>query len=231
MRTSAKERQRLVDENLSFVRAVAAKLKEALPQVEFEDLVGFGMTGLLEAAERFDPRHGVAFTTFAYYRVRGAMFDGLRRMGWLLGRNDWKTRADERATAFLGNTVERDAGAARLGAPTPSLEDEVRSISETLAGLAAIFLATLDASPEAAAAVEPHRQLETRERARAIREAIARLPEKERQLLQLYYYEDKSLEEAGEALGLSKSWSSRLHARAIALLKEALKRSPAAPER
>jgi RNA polymerase sigma factor for flagellar operon FliA len=84
MRTSQKDRQRLVDANVPFVRSIAAKIKEQLPrEIEFDDLVAYGMQGLLEAAERYDGSHGTSFTTFAYYRVRGAMFDGLRGMGWL----------------------------------------------------------------------------------------------------------------------------------------------------
>src|SRR3954462_6249119 len=110
MGASAKERQQLVDDNVSFVRAAAAKLKESLPrEVEFDDLVAYGMEGLLEAAERYERRFGVAFTTFAWYRVRGAMFDGLRRMGYA-GR-DAAMKFEERANTYLGNVTDRDAGA------------------------------------------------------------------------------------------------------------------------
>src|SRR4051794_39502930 len=65
--------QRLVEDHIPFVRSIARKLREQVPTIEFDDLVGFGMQGLIEAAQRYDDRHGVAFTTFAYYRVRGAM--------------------------------------------------------------------------------------------------------------------------------------------------------------
>src|ERR1700743_3326136 len=84
MRLSAKDRQQLGDGNVPFVRSIAGKVKEQLPrEIEFDDLYNYGMQGLLEAAERYDRKHGVTFQTFAYYRVRGAMFDGLRNMGWL----------------------------------------------------------------------------------------------------------------------------------------------------
>src|SRR5262245_39900363 len=74
----------LVEEHLPFVRSIAAKLKEQLPrEIEFDDLVSYGLRGLLEAAKRFDRDHGTAFRTYAYYRIKGAMFDGLRSMGWL----------------------------------------------------------------------------------------------------------------------------------------------------
>ncbi|HUS66793.1 MAG TPA: sigma-70 family RNA polymerase sigma factor [Kofleriaceae bacterium] len=231
MRTSAKERQRLVDDNVPFVRAVAAKIKEQLPrEIEFDDLVAYGMQGLLEAAERFDARHGVTFTTFAYYRVRGSMFDGLRGMGWLPRAEYARYRFEERAAAYLQNLADREVGAASLdGEPAAlfNLEEELRELSEAFGGVAAIFVTSLDSRGEDAVPTPPAPQqhVERRERSRTIRQAIDTLPEKEKRLLQLYYYEDRSLAEAGEAMGLSKSWSSRLHARAIELLKAALEGS------
>src|SRR3954470_2467396 len=124
MGASAKERQQLVDDNVPFVRAAAAKLKESLPrEVEFDDLVAYGMEGLLEAAERYEKRFGVAFTTFAWYRVRGAMFDGLRAMGYS-SKADTPLRFEERANAYLGNVTDREAGAGHDTAP--DLDAEVR---------------------------------------------------------------------------------------------------------
>lgn len=233
MRVSAKERQKLVDANIPFVRSIAAKIKEQLPrELEFDDLYNYGMQGLLEAAERYDRRHGVTFQTFAYYRVRGAMFDGLRAMGWLPRHEYQRLRFEERAAAYLSNLAEREAGAPLP--PVVNVEDEVRHIAEALGSVAAIFVTTLEGQKEAgdtAAGTTPAPQLtmERQERESAIEAALATLPEKERRLLQLYYFEDRSLEEAGKIMGLSKSWSSRLHARAIDLLKESISRQ-LAPE-
>jgi RNA polymerase sigma factor for flagellar operon FliA len=100
--------------------------------------------------------------------------------------------------------------------------------------LAAIFITTMDARREEAesgsATPLPQQQVEKIERNSAIRRALDSLPEKERRLLELYYYEDRTLLEAGQALGLSKSWSSRLHARAITLLKQALEKVDVQPD-
>lgn len=226
MRTSGKERQRLVDANLPFVHSIAAKIKETLPrEIEFDDLVAYGMQGLLEAAERFDARHGTAFTTFAYYRVRGAMFDGLRGMGWLPRAEYARYRFEERASAYLANLADRERGAASPDHEPPegfSLDQELRDLYACIGGVAAIFVTSLDAGGGEATATPPQHEFEQHERSRTIRRAVELLPEKERRLLELYYYEDKSLEEAGRALGLSKSWSSRLHARAVELLRRAL---------
>src|SRR5215471_5700855 len=140
MRLSAADRQKLVDANVPFVRSIAGKIKDQLPrEIEFDDLFNYGMQGLLEAAERYDRRHGTTFQTFAYYRVRGAMFDGLRNMGWLPRHEYTKLRFEERATAYLANLAERELGAARAGDPVDvvNIEDELRLVSEALGGVAA----------------------------------------------------------------------------------------------
>jgi RNA polymerase sigma factor for flagellar operon FliA len=233
MANSPAERQRLVEAHLTFVRSVAAKVKEQLPrEIEFDDLVAYGTQGLIEAAERYDPAHGTAFTTFSYYRIRGAIFDGLRGMGWLPRGEYARIRFEERSNAYLQNLTDRDAGTATADREELSLEDDVRSIAEALGGVAAIFVMALDALPTEPADGAPRAEqlVEEEQQRHVVREALAALPEKERRLLELYYFEDKSLLDAGQALGLSKSWASRLHARAVTLLKEALERGGAMPD-
>jgi RNA polymerase sigma factor FliA len=229
MRLSDRDRQKLVDANVPFVRSIASKIKDQLPrEIEFDDLYNYGMQGLLEAAERYDRRHGVTFQTFAYYRVRGAMFDGLRNMGWLPRHEYARLRFEERAAAYLSNLTDREAGATS-DAAVVNVEDEVRQVAEALGGVAAIFVTTMEGQKEkgdVATGMTPTPQvdLERQERDVAVEAALKELPEKERRLLQLYYFEDRPLEEVGKIMGLSKSWSSRLHARAVELLKDALKR-------
>ncbi len=230
MRLSERDRQKLVDANVPFVRSIASRIKDQLPrEIEFDDLYNYGMQGLLEAAQRYDRKHGVTFQTFAYYRVRGAMFDGLRNMGWLPRHEYARLRFEERAAAYLSNLTEREAGAGSELPPVVNIEDEVRQVAEALGGVAAIFVTTLEGQRErgdVATGMTPTPQLdvEHKERDVAVEAALRELPEKERRLLQLYYFEDRPLEEVGKIMGLSKSWSSRLHARAVELLKDALKR-------
>jgi RNA polymerase sigma factor FliA len=233
MPNSPAERQRLVEAHLTFVRSIAAKVKEQLPrEIEFDDLVAYGTQGLIEAAERYDPAHGTAFTTFSYYRIRGAIYDGLRGMGWLPRGEYARVRFEERSNAFLQNVADRESGTSSGDAESLSIEDDVRSIAEALGSVAAIFVTALDALPQEPAdgAPRPEELLEEAQQRRVVREALASLPEKERKLLELYYFEDKSLLDAGTELGLSKSWASRLHARAVTLLKEALERSGGLPD-
>ena len=240
--TTTTDKKRLVAENLAYVRAIAARIKEQLPkEIEFDDLVAYGTQGLLEAAERYDGRHGASFTTFAYYRVRGAIFDGLRGMGWLPRGEYARVRFEERAAAYLANLADRDEGAEQFGdGRGRALEDDVRDLAHALGGVAAVFVTSLDLDDESSMrdeAPHPQERLERREIEATLVAALAEMPEKERRLVEMYYFEDKTLEEAGHALGLSKSWASRLHARAIDLLKQGLRNAapddvpPPAPER
>src|SRR6185295_10206040 len=112
----AADRDRLVEQHLSLVQAIAAKLKRTLGRtIEFDDLVAYGTKGLLEAADRFDPTQGATFTTFAYYRVRGAMLDGLRTMGWYSRADYARYRAEERANEYLQNHSEREEAGKQAG--------------------------------------------------------------------------------------------------------------------
>jgi RNA polymerase sigma factor for flagellar operon FliA len=222
---AASDLNQLVEKHLSLVQAIARKVKKTLnASIEIDDLVGYGSKGLVEAAERFDARHGVAFTTFAYYRIRGAMYDGLRAMGWYSRADYARYRAEERANEYLRTEAERDGAARAEGAaPAPDPGAALESIGQILSGIAAVHITSLEAASTVAdeSLPAPDAAVETGRLSRRVREAVARLPDKERELMQLYYFADKTLEEAGAALGLSKSWASRLHARAVGLLREA----------
>jgi RNA polymerase sigma factor for flagellar operon FliA len=218
------ERDRLVEQHLSLVQAIAAKLKRTLGRtIDFDDLVAYGTKGLLEAADRFDPSHGASFTTFAYYRVRGAMLDGLRTMGWYSRADYARYRAEERATEYLQNQSERDTARKQAGAGTDA-GGALESIAEILGGVATIHITSLEAAAGIAdeKLPPPDADLQRLQDQARLRQALATLPEKERALMQMYYFGDKNLEEAGAALGLSKSWACRLHARAVDLLRVAM---------
>jgi RNA polymerase sigma factor for flagellar operon FliA len=148
-------------------------------------------------------------------------------MGWY-SRSDYaRYRAEERANEYLQNSAER-AGAAESAAGAagarPDAGAALTEIAELLGGVAAVHITSLEA---AATMVDerlppPDEDAERRQTGARLRAAIGQLPEKERRLMELYYYSEKNLEEAGAELGLSKSWACRLHARAVALLRDAL---------
>jgi RNA polymerase sigma factor for flagellar operon FliA len=239
--TAALEKKRLIEQHLSLVQAIARKLKKTISaSIDFEDLVGYGSKGLVEAAERFDPSHGVAFTTFAYYRVRGAMFDGLRTMGWYSRADYARYRAEERANELMQSHADQDGatratmaretvegadagGTTAAGSPSGAA-GTLASVAEMLSGIATVHITSLEAAAGLADESLPaaDAQLDLGRLGARVRDAIKRLPERERQLMELYYFAGKNLEEAGSVMGLSKSWACRLHARAINLLRDAL---------
>src|SRR6187551_3436872 len=134
---SGRVRDGLVEKHLPLVQSVARKLKTQITaRVDFDDLVGYGSKGLIEAAERFDSKQGVTFTTFAYYRIRGAMLDGMRTMGWYSRADYARYRAEERAQEYLQNTSEREGAAKEAGAdPNPDKAETLASIAEILSSV------------------------------------------------------------------------------------------------
>lgn len=232
----AAARDQLVEQHLHLVHSIADKLKRKLGKtMEPGDLIGYGTQGLIEAASKFDPKQGAAFGTFAYYRIRGAIFDGMRTMGWYSRVDYARFRAEERANDYLASASEREA-AGKLANPeagghaeSKDKSDMLADIAEVLSGVATVHITSMEAARDAPddrfqAPDEAALEADERERVRA---ALATLPEKERQLMELYYFADMKLEEAGKKLGLSKSWASRLHARAVNHLREALREGDA----
>jgi RNA polymerase sigma factor FliA len=211
----AEPKGQILEKYGAYVRSLAGQVRKQFnSQFEMEELVAWGQVGLLEAAERFDARVGANFLTFAHYRIKGAIYDGLRKMGALKGGG----AVSERANAYLGNLSDRDGSSG-------SLEDEVERISNAVTGLAMVFGTSLDvgdALQMSDDALPADERMQLEQMRRRVRGAIEKLPEKERKLLQGYYFQNKTLEEAGAEIGQSKSWASRLHARAVERLKQLL---------
>ena len=218
------DKRALVEQYTPYVRSIAAKIKKTLAKnIEFDDLMGYGMTGLLEAAERYDPKYGANFMTFSYYRVRGAIYDGLRGMGWVSRSEYSKIRFEERATQYLNNVANRNLG---TGQERKETEDKVNELADQVSRLVTIYVTSLEGMTDLQVADEKHKPVDDRymdlQMKDKVRDAILKLPEAERTLLTLYYFKEMSLQEVGEHLGLSKSWTSRRHAQAIEKLSRIL---------
>lgn len=215
----------VVEQFSSYVHSIARQIKRSLSSnIELDDLVAYGMTGLLEAAKRFDPKIGANFTTFSYYRIRGAIYDGLRGMGYVSRTEYQKIRFSERATAYLEQTANSHLGStAHVKA-----DDQFEALANQVAQLGTIFITSLETATEESYADQRPRQdanLEERELKKLLYKALASLSEQERMLIQLYYFEELTLEEVGQKIGLSKSWTCRCHAKAIERLTEGLQRA------
>ncbi len=219
------ERQKLVEAHLELSRRAAATVfPRVRGYIEFEELVSLANAGLAEAASRFDPDRGVSFPTFAWYRVHGAIVDGLRRATHMPRRTWARLVALRAANDYLENRVEREAAATRKGASAPAGAAALAAIRDAMSAIRTMYVTSLeglreghDFDPGSEPAVAE--QLDVGRLGARLREAIERLPERERALVKKHYWEGKNLLEAGAELGISKSWASRLHAQAVERLR------------
>ena len=224
--------EEVLREHLPMVRFLALRIRERLPQqVEMEDLISAGVVGLMDAMQKFDPGKKVQFRTYAQFRVRGAMLDSLRALDW--GPRDLrrKGRAVEEAirslSAKLGKAPTEVEVAKEMGL-------ELNAYQQLLGELSGLELSSLNATPGEDAGVEalalvpagpeddPFLQCQSNEMRRLLAEAIEDLPERERTVLTLYYYEELTMREVGATLGVVESRVSQLHSSAMARLRVAL---------
>ena len=207
-------------------------MAEVAGPFELEDLVSYGMQGALEAAERFDETRGFAFSTYAYHRIRGAIYDGLRQMAHLPRSEYARVKIARGANDYLENLHMRQlSGAAPASSREVEIKDSLRAMLGAMTGLASSYMMSMDelvaeGTDFIADQLEPEEQLQLRQSREQLRAAVSRLPDKERHFVEAYYYQDRTLVDAGEELGLSRSWSSRVHARAIDMLREQISTGP-----
>lgn len=223
----AAERTRLIETHTDLSRKAAAMVYPRVKQhVEFDELVSLGNAGLTEAASRYDASKGASFATFAWYRVKGSIIDGLRRNTTLPKRVWAKLVALRAASEYLENRVERDAGAMARGGQPPEGAEALAQIKQAMSAIRTMYLTSLETLRDekgfepAAETVAPGERLDTQVLSKRLREAIDKLPDKERELLTKHYWEGKNLLEAGAEMGISKSWASRLHAQAVDRLRK-----------
>ena len=192
--------------------------------MEFDELVALGNAGLAEAATRYDPTKGASFATFAWYRVNGTIVDALRKNS-ALPRRVWQKLVALRAAAeYLEHQSDRTTGAQQKGIGAASGADALAQIKQALSAIRTMYITSLEGLREqgfepAADTEEPGVGMDTAKLAARLREAIDALPEKERALIKMHYWEGKNLLEAGAELGISKSWASRLHGQVVDRLR------------
>jgi len=201
-----------------FVRTIAhTAWKSTLGNVDLEDLISYGQIGLLQAARSYDVASGTDFSTFAFYRVRGAIFDGYASMQWL-------SRAQYRRICrqqLVDEVIERQEHNSNKGDRSDCANDAAWS-AEVVGKLIIVQLALEAADGEYSdrqladsAAASPSEAMVQSELQAAVRNAVRELPSDERQLISSVYFDGKTLTEAAKQAGKSKSWASRLHDRAL----------------
>lgn len=215
---------------IDLVDVIARKIsREIGPILDLEELKSFGREGLLDATRRFDASRGVPFRGYASFRVRGAILDGVRSNSRLPRRTHERLRALGGA-GLVSEGAAEDAFAP--AAPGTSPADAERALGEHLAAMATAMAVGLlsttaygdegDRVPVAAQA-SPEEALANAELLAVVKKAIAELPENEAVLVRRHYLEGERFDHVAQDLGLSKSWASRLHTRAIRRLTDALR--------
>jgi RNA polymerase sigma factor FliA len=228
-------RDALVKQYAPLVKYVAGKVAVGMPNnVEFDDLVGYGVFGLFDAIEKFDPDKHVKFKTYAVTRIRGAIFDELRSIDWVPRSVRQKSRELEETVRRLESSLGRPATdeeiAKEMNMSVKELERTMLKVSGTsMLSLNDVWYTGEDNdkvsiadSIESPDSLTPDTIVEKDEIRRVIVQAIQELPEKEKKVLVLYYYEDLTLKEIGQVLHVTESRVSQLHTKAITRLRTKL---------
>ncbi len=228
-------REAFIKQYAPLVKYVAGKVAVGMPHnVEFDDLVGFGVFGLLDAIDKFDPEKNVKFKTYAVTRIRGAIFDELRSIDWVPRSVRQKTREIEEVIGSLEAQLGRTASDQEIAQSLGLSEDEFLKTMMKISGTSILSLndvwlsgdendkMSIGESIEAPNSLNPDVIVEKDEIRRVIIDAINELPDKEKKVLVLYYYEDLTLKEIGQVLEVTESRVSQLHTKAILRLRAKL---------
>lgn len=223
---SSETRDRLVLEHRDFAEALAGELHRAFPRhVEFEETRSLAFEGLVDAASRFDPRGGAKFKTFAWYRIRGAILDGVRRAI----RQSTGSNQDGAELGGLAAQESIDAVGEALVAEAGGAADLADATGEYVVRAAVVFLLSDAAGAGPVSSDDPAAEAESAEWRARIRSALESLDEPERTIVQKHYFEGLSFVECAAHLCVHKAWVSRLHNRALERMRAALRCSTIRP--
>jgi RNA polymerase sigma factor for flagellar operon FliA len=233
-------RERLVLAYAPLVKYVAGRMSSGLPaHVEEADLISYGLLGLISAIERFEPAREIRFETFAITRIKGSIIDELRSLDWVPRSVRAKAREIERANAKLEHQLRRaptdqemadalettvedfQASLVRISNSSVVALDELWTVSDSSGDQVSLLDTIQDED-----AVDPAQELDLTDMKDRLADAIARLPEREKLVVALYYYENLTLREIGEVLSVTESRVSQLHTKAVLRLKSRLQGDP-----
>lgn len=224
------EREFLILSYLPKVKYIADRIAAKLPSfIERDDLYGAGVIGLIDAVERYDASRDVAFTTFAELRVRGAILDNLRSLDW--ASRGMRRRAREVQTVFTQIEKENNRPATEMEVAS-RMKIPLSELRETLQEIHGLTITNLDERDEETGlslvemvsdkSISPIQQIEENEFRRNLAKSIDKLPERERQVIALYYLEELNMKEIGAVLGITESRVSQLRSQAILHLRSKL---------
>ncbi len=231
----ADARERLILNYSPLVKYVAGRVSATLPQtVETADLISYGLFGLIDAIEKYDPERGIKFETYAIARIKGAIIDELRSMDWVPRSVRSRARQLEAAYVALEMRLRRAPTDAEVAEEMGVTVDELRDILSKLSYASVVSFEELwsggerEERSDGAAAIPDHdaedpvAMFETEEVKHILADAIEKLPERERVVITLYYYEGLTLKEIGKVLGVTESRVSQLHTKAVLRMRAKL---------
>jgi RNA polymerase sigma factor for flagellar operon FliA len=225
-------RDRLILNYSPLVKFVAGRVAAGLPHnIEQSDLVSYGMFGLIDAIEKFDPARGFKFETYAISRNKGAIIDELRSIDWVPRSVRSKARSIEKAFSKLENELRRSPTEAEVARELGVSEDELAHTMGQISFVGVVALDELLAGSQdrssgatvgdtiADSVNDPVAAFESEEMRHVLADAINRMPDRERLVLTLYYYEGLTLAEIGSVLGVTESRVCQIHTKAILQLR------------
>ena len=228
-------RDKFIRQYMPLVKYVAGKGATGLPaSVEFDDVVGYGQFGLLDAINKYDTSKNVKFKTYAVTRIRGAIFDELRQIDWVPRSVRQKSREIEDAIVALESKLGRTASDSEIASSLNMSENEYHRTIMKVSGTSVLSLndiwysgddnenMSIGNNIESPSSLNPDVIAEREEIRKVIAEAISELPEKEKLVIVLYYNEDLTFREIGDVLEVSESRISQLHAKANLRLRAKL---------
>src|SRR5215470_10599003 len=234
--TSA-ERDALIHETLPLIKHIAHRVAIKLPSnVEIRDLINAGVIGLLDAIEKFEPERNIKFKTYAEVRIRGAILDSLRDLDWAPRSLRKKSKDLERTYSELTQKLGRPATDEEVCEAMGENIENFHALIDQVHGLTIGSFENLSDSEDSENYInyypddgsnDPYAKFETNELTTLLAEAIEELPEKERLVLSLYYYEEFTMKEIGALLGVNESRVSQLHTKATLRLRGKLSKAGA----
>ena len=222
-------RENLILHYSPLVKYVAGRVAVGLPaNIEQADLISYGIFGLIDAIEKYDPERGIKFETYAISRIRGAIIDELRAIDWVPRSVRFKAREVENAYTDLENKLKRPPSDAEIAEEMGISTDDLNHIYTQLSTVSLVALdellsfegdkgdrLSLVETLEDTKTTGPVEAVEAEEMKRILAEAINRLPEREKIVVTLYYYEGLTLAEIGQVLGVTESRVCQMHTKAV----------------
>ncbi|MBI9011945.1 MAG: FliA/WhiG family RNA polymerase sigma factor [Clostridiales bacterium] len=224
-----KAKETLIISYISLVKTIAGRLYNTYnAHVEYDDLVGYGVIGLLDAIEKYDYKLGNKFETYANIRIRGSIVDQLRSLDWIPRSMRQKYKLLEKATKKLQNVYGMDIKDEDLA---KEMNMSIKELSELMHQVSTFSVVSLDEkiSENSNISIQEDRKEETPEAQlmdietkRLLKEMIGKLPEKEQRIIELYYYSELTYKEIAKIMNISESRISQLHTKAITKMQAKL---------